>query len=263
MARLFDHANTEYLSVAKLPVSSTPFTVSLWFNTPEDVSSYVAFAIADAASNNYWAIFLSSGGATNDVRANAWDTVTNANANSTTFFLLNKWHHVTAFYISDISRAVLLDGGGKGTNAADISPAGVDTTYIGARRGDFTVDGMLAEVAVWDTTLTDREGMVLASGVPPLFVRPQNRVAYWPLVSAEDFDWDRRFDMTAVNSPGIAPHPPKVLEFWRRYRMRAVTTQGISRLVSWGVPNEWNLRTRLLVRIPRYGFTNFQIPGIV
>ena len=49
---------------------------------------------------------------------------------------------------------------------------------------------------------------MLARGYSPLFVRPQNLVAYWPLIRDEDQDRVGGYDMAAYNTPSVAAHPP-------------------------------------------------------
>jgi len=72
--------------------------------------------------------------------------------------------------------------------------------------------GRIAEPAVWDVSLSDDEIALLAKGFSPLFFRPQNLAAYWPLIALEDIN-DRigGFNMTAVNTPVTADHMPKII----------------------------------------------------
>jgi len=56
--------------------------------------------------------------------------------------------------------------------------------YIGNRPGNTTrsFNGDLAEVAIWNSALTTVQILSLAKGFSPLFVQPQNLIAYWNLI---------------------------------------------------------------------------------
>lgn len=243
-----------------VPVAEPPFTVAGWFYIYDSTAYRAMFTLYLDSANHY--IMQATTG--NQIQAYTEAINIHDEAVTTTTFEDNTWNHAFASFPATNRRIARLNAGGEDIETTDRVPLLPDETYIGIRGTASDMNGRLAELAVWDTALTHAENWQLSNGVPPIFIRPQNLVAYWPLVSAEDLDWFRRYDMTAQNGPTTAIHPPKVLEFWRRYQRRAVTTQAISRLASWGNPNEWNLRVKSLVtRIPRYGFTNFQIPGIV
>lgn len=267
MSRLFNDAASEFLEVARSPILGYPLALLCWAYTDTDTIGEVLMQVQDSASATEFhrlAMMGNIGG--NPIRAQSRSLGAD-NADTTIGFSVDEWTHAAGIFESATSRAALINGGHKGTNADVSNDTGFDSVSIG-RAGDLTpgayFSGMIAEAVVLKVSPTDHQAFQHAQGKPAPFIWSRNEIAaYWPLVSAEDFDWYRRYDMVAFNTPGIAPHPPKVLEFWRRYQMRAVTTQGISRLVSWGVANEWNLRIGSLARIPRYGFTNFQVPGIV
>lgn len=245
MTRLFVAGLTQFLEIDAAPIIAPPFTMSCWFRF-DAVANGSMMWIGDKDNGvNYWAINGNLFGAGDPLQFLARNAAGETITETSTGISIGVWYHALAIARASDDRSILLDAGGEGTSAVNRLPLNADRISIG-RHGDSSpgryMSGAVAEPVVWNTVLTRQEGQKLADGYPAVFIRPQSRVAYWPLTSAEDFDWQRRYDLTAFNTPGVAPHPPKVLEFWRRYRMRAVTTQGISRLVSWGVPNEWNVR---------------------
>ncbi len=246
MARFFNDGSSEYLERDDAPVKAAPLTMACWVWNDDAALGHSAMWLGDKDSGTqFWSLECSGNVAGDPIQFLVVSGGAVATATTTTGYSLNTWHHICAIEKASNDRSVFIDNGNVGANADGRIPSNADRVAIG-RRADLSplryMSGGIAGPAIWNCALTTRERQKLADGCPPPFIRPQSLAVYWPLVSAEDFDWYRRYDLAAFNSPGIAPHPPKVLEFWRRYRMRAVTTQGISRLVSWGVPNEWNVR---------------------
>lgn len=133
-------------------------------------------------------------------------------AATTTGYSANAWQHACGVYTSATSRAAFLNGGGKGTNATNRAPSGLSRTMVGRyNTGASNVysDAAIAEAAIWDTDLTDAEVAILATGVSPLFVRPQNLVFYAPLSGSNgtEIDLIGGASVTWVNSPVKAEHP--------------------------------------------------------
>jgi len=128
----------------------------------------------------------------------------------------DQWNHVAAIFTSSTSRAVFVNGGNKGTNSDSVAVGhNPDLTGIGCyvRIGDqdwFEWNGRIAEVGFWNVALTDEEVAVLAKGYSPLFVRPQNLVAYWPLIregsSIDNMDIVGKYNMDDHHNPTDAPH---------------------------------------------------------
>lgn len=133
-------------------------------------------------------------------------------AATTTGYSANAWQHACGVFTSATSRAAFLNGGGKGTNAISRAPSGLSRTMVGrynAGASNVYADAAIAEAAIWDTDLTDAEVAILATGVSPLFVRPQNLVFYAPLSgsNATETDIIGGASITWVNTPTKAEHP--------------------------------------------------------
>jgi hypothetical protein len=73
--------------------------------------------------------------------------------------------------------------------------------------------------------LTDDEAVILSLGYSPVFVRPANLVAYWPLVgrSSPEPDIVGGYDMTLVGSPTVADHPRIIYSTSDRLGLTAAT----------------------------------------
>ena len=229
MARLFDDGNSEYLSRSDtLGISAYPFTFACWFNSDaalnQTLMSFGSIAQArhqelrlrDPADSDVIMLTYTGGNAF-AATSNQWST--------------NTWHHACGIVAGDADRSVFLDGGGKGTDATSQTFSGVyDRTAIGVRISNNVfaqyMSGNIAEAAVWDVALTDTEVAILAAGYSPLFVRPQNLVAYWPLVRDNDNDIVGGYSLTPTNTPSISAHPRVIYPVSSRTHEYAVAAAG-------------------------------------
>lgn len=134
-----------------------------------------------------------------------------SNAVSVATYATNTWHTVGGVHVSNTSRSVFLNGT-KNTsvgNAAGIT--NVPFLGVGIRYNSLTTPNSpalgisIAEVGVWDAVLTDEEFGILAKGVSPLSVRPQNLKHYIPLVR-DPVDY-MLSPPTVSGSPTIVDHP--------------------------------------------------------
>lgn len=214
MARLFDDGSSEYLERDSAPATATPLTIACWFYQ-DDVAiatNRALLGIFDRSVTNQWFVLKTQMDASYNKFVHAetrsssgWDRAT-----ATAQFSGNTWHHAAAVFTSPTSRTVYLDGGNSATNTTSATPSGLDRISV-ARLGDSSpgnyFSGRIAEVAIWNVALTDAEVAILAADYSPLFVRPQNLVAYWSLIRDEDQDRVGGYDLTAFNTPSIAAHP--------------------------------------------------------
>ena len=195
MARLFDDASSEYLQIEQAVVSGAPFAVSVWARRDANVEC-IPFSLMDKDIGvvGFVIQFLISGDS-NQVRAFANDGGYGI-ATTSTGTTDNVWQHICALFVSSTDRRVLLNAGGKGTNATSRTPANMDRTAIGywaAASPTNYFSGDIAEVAIWD--LSDWTGATnaikadlfetiipaLSSGFSPLMF-PLGLKAYWPLI---------------------------------------------------------------------------------
>jgi hypothetical protein len=131
-------------------------------------------------------------------------------ANTTTGFSVNTWHHACGVYESTTNRHAYIDGGSKGSDTTSNTSDTVTDIGIGnlIRANPIVgMSGRIAEVGIWNVALTDAEVAILAKGYSPLFVRPQNLVVYVPLVGDEDVDIVGGLAFAELHTPGIADHP--------------------------------------------------------
>ena len=230
MARLFDDAASEYLeNTTGTPVSGVPLTMAAWFYCDDVVTwtSRTLIAIQDKDSGDDWIRLYIRAGDANEARAGARSSLGHDHAAATTTYSGNAWHHAGAVFTTTTSRAAYLDGRAKGTNATAITPLALDSVSVG-RIGDSSpgeyMSGRIAEAVVLRIAATDYQVWLHAQGVPAPIVWPGWAIAaYYPLFEVDrDFPLGR-YNMTPFNTPSWAPHPPKVLAWYRKH-MRGSTT---------------------------------------
>ena len=219
MARLFDDAQSEYLKVEQAVKAGVPFIVSIWVKRDADIEC-VPFCIVDKDVDNHsFAIQLLTSGENNFVRA--WSNAGGYGiATTSTSTVDNVWQHICALWVTDTDRRVLLNNAGKGTNATNITPAGMDRTcvgYWGRNNPVHYFSGNVAEVAVWNlsaypgATPSDKADYFEANILPDLAaaVTPDSfqtgLLSYWPLRD-DDLDYEDGFDLTAYNTPSWDTH---------------------------------------------------------
>lgn len=215
MARLFTAANFEYLSIDSPAGIPEPFTMACWFRMNDVTANHALMWVGDKDVANHEHFLMAEGNRAGDpIRASSRDSGGFPNARTSTGYSADTWHHAAGVWAATNDRAAFLDGGGKGTNATNVTVNGEDRTALG-RRADSTpsghADGRIAEAAIWSVALTDQEIAALASGVSPRHMRPGSLAGYWPLFAftgnAPDFSGN---DLTLVdnNTVTTADHAP-------------------------------------------------------
>ena len=212
-ARLFDDASYQNLFVTSTPVSNYPLTMACWLNCDDISYDQIVFTVGDKdVSNHYHALMVNEVSGITYLQSRVIDGGAPANANTTASISANTWHHGCIVHASLTDRAVLLDGGSKGTDTTSRTPANLDAVRIAGRIDDGSLQpysGAIAHAAIWNAALSDSEVALLASGVSPLLVRRDALVAYWPLLG-DDRDVIGQYHMTSVNGPTWTAFPDLV-----------------------------------------------------
>lgn len=252
MSRAFTRASTEYLEISAVPVLGAPLTLACWFRSESATQDQNLIFVGDSGTGtNYFALEASGNVVGDPIKAITRAGEGSIQAVTTSGFSAYTWHFVAGVYASATDRRAMIDYGNWGTDANNRVPAGLDKTSIGRKSdsspGDY-MSGLIAEPVIYNCALTESELLLMASGCPFVFIRPQNIVAGWSLLD-NDYEWMRRFDLVPFNTPGIGHHPPRVLEYWNRVRMRAVTRQGIARMIGRNAPNVWQAQVDATKRL--------------
>ena len=137
----------------------------------------------------------------------------------------NTWYHVVAQY-QYASRELFVDNASAVSQTAnqssDHSTSGLDfkigKAFAGAPGSAYYFDGEITEWAAWDAILTAGEITSLYNGASPLFVRPGNMRAYFPMggpyvgstatAAGAYRDVLNAYDLDETSSPTFAATPP-------------------------------------------------------
>lgn len=226
MARLFDDGSSQNLLSSATPVTAPPFAFACWFNSDILTGGQVLVCVADASAGGDWHLLRLGGYAAGDpVQVQTTAGGSGVLAETTTAYSANTWQHACGLFIATNSRAVLVDGANKGTNADDKTPSGIDRIGVGSLADNTPsqyMSGAIAEAGIWDlsvwpgATAADKADEferlavpALAKGYAPSFF-PLGLEAYWRLIRDEDQDLVGGYDLTAYNAPSIAAHPPQM-----------------------------------------------------
>jgi len=215
MARLFDDGSNEYLELDSAPIVAAPFTMACWFNSDNIALDQTLMFVGDKNFNNRrWNLSIRGDIGGNPIYMVVVDSAGVGVAATSTGYSPNTWHHACGVEAAATDRRVFIDGGSKGINAANRTPASVNRVSIGrvGRTSPFAyMSGLIAEAAIWKVALSDAEVALLAKGFSPLFIQPHNLVRYYPLIRDDDNDWIGGFDLAAFNTPTVAAHPPLIV----------------------------------------------------
>jgi hypothetical protein len=119
---------------------------------------------------------------------------------------ISTWYAQAAVEVSSTSRHVIHETTKSATDTTSVVPAGVDRFRIGSRGNGRFLNGLMAEVAMWNAALTDDEVTSLARGFKPSRVRPQSLQFYAPIVRNIQ-DLRQAVAITNQNTATVADHP--------------------------------------------------------
>ena len=217
MAYNFSGTN-QYLQVGSAIVTSAPLTMACWFNCDSvDLTGCLVSVTNSGIAGGITRLAMFAAGAISGdpVRVIASDAaLKNGIAATTRGYSANFWHHTAGVFTSASSRSVYLDGGNSATDTTSITPTLLDRTNIGVQflqsaggtSGISFMDGLIAEVGIWNAALTAAEIASLAKGMTCDKVRPQSLVFYAPLVR-DLIDQKGGLPITNNNGATVANHP--------------------------------------------------------
>ena len=180
MARNFNGTSAR-IHVSSAVVSAAPYTMACWFRTTSMAHLGTLISINTPPGAQYAGLWFRG-----DIAGDPVDILVESGAGqytvrSTTGCTSGQWHHACGVFTSSTSRTVYLDGGSSATDTNIVTPS-VDRTEVGAWYSSLWFNGDIAEVGIWNIDLTAAEVASLAKGVSPALIRPQNHVAYLPLI---------------------------------------------------------------------------------
>jgi hypothetical protein len=207
------NGTTQYLYTTSVPVSTMPLSICAWFY-PDSLNGYhVLASLSHGTGGATFSLDARGGDAGDPVAASDFRNNTYVSAATTVGYVTGQWQHGAAIFTSNTSRTVYLDGGNSITNTTagggtspTFNKVGIGIYFNGAGSPDAYTDGRIAEVGIWNVSLTAAEVASLAKGMTCDKVRPQNLVFYAPLI--RDLQ-DVRGGLTITNNNAatVATHP--------------------------------------------------------
>lgn len=204
-----------FLRSATAPVTAAPLTIAVWFNIDSAAATRELvglFNSASAAVRNCFDITLVTA---RNLTARTGAAAANVSVTTSTAYTLGTWGHACYVTSSASSRAIYLNGGGKGTDVSSATPSGVNRWSVGlqdntAANNPLTTASLMAEAAVWSAALGDDEVAMLAAGVPAFMVRPSALVAYAPILGAysPEIELVGRNELVIQGTLTAGAHPP-------------------------------------------------------
>lgn len=196
------NGSSSFLEKSTTVITGYPFTVSCMANVADTTNTHTLVSIAYSAGDlDYWRLVANGATAGDPVTIEARRS-TLAAAVTSTGYTANTWFHASAICLSATSRTAYLNAAGAGSNSTNITPANIDRIGIGvldrSTRANYA-NGLIAEVAIWNTNLTTAELTTLSQGYSPTLVRRGNLVVYLPLVGdSRDFVGGTSWTNTSV-----------------------------------------------------------------
>ncbi len=214
MARTFVRTSSQFLEVNSTPITAVPLSMSIWGSSSlvNNFQGALTVDVGTTANEGWWIETLND--APSPMRSVTHDggfffsgTVTRP-VDGTWFFTAGR-------FSGNSSRFARVDQTESSEGTDTKTPSGVAAISIGCRKGQSGSenfwDGDLAEAALWNVSLLDKEFIALAKGYSPLFIRPQNLVFYCPIWGNDSPEIDiiggRQMTLTG-GTPAKADHPP-------------------------------------------------------
>lgn len=200
-------SGTNRIDLPSAIVAGAPCTLACWFNSTSLTVNQNLLALRNVA-NTYYVGIAANGSQVGDP-VQAYTASPAVIAATSAGYSANVWQHAAGVFESSSSRSAFLNGGNKGTNTTTITPLTLTETHLAAFSSSASqrLIGALAEVGIWDVALTDDEIASLAKGFTPDQIRPQNLIAYLPLIrSAQDIkgtSWVASGTLTVADHPRV------------------------------------------------------------
>ena len=179
-----------------------------WFNADQVTTNDYLVSVSSSA-NAYFALAIFGANAGDPVGAFDFSTSYGPFLGlTTTGYSAGTWTHAAGVWSSLSSRTAYINGGSSGTNTSSQNAITLTRAQIAANAAAATnrMNGLIAEVGIWNAALTDAEIASLAKGMTCDKIRPQSLVFYAPLVR-DLIDQKGGLTITNNNSATVANHP--------------------------------------------------------
>lgn len=228
------NGTTSTLELGSALVTAAPLSMACRVNpaTVATQQSFVCISQKASASGDFFQLLVNATGGP-IYRALAAGVAGAATGTNNTMQAL-RWNSLFGIERSSASRMLISNGQQFVTNTTSITPSGLNTTNVSARYVASViaqwVNGLMADVAVWNADLSVSEAMAYAAGTPPDQIRPQNLILFLPL-DRDIFDRSFRqnvFTNTAcVINSGADPNTIRGGSARRKYFGASPTVPGL------------------------------------
>lgn len=193
-----------------------PITVGAWINP--DALANAGIYTNNKTDTNHRGVWLALSGGSGDVEASFGDGAGNASSDRRTRVCAvgvttGAWQYISASYRGNTDFSIYRNGvdGGAGTASGSGSGLGYNTG-AGGRSGSYGgssfLNGRIAEVAVWNVSLSTAEHLALAKGASPFLVRPGSLIQYFPFWFSNSIDLSPQHINATSMAGTAANHAP-------------------------------------------------------
>jgi hypothetical protein len=206
MAYDFVRSSSQTLSTTTAPATTYPFTIAAFarWKTGADADDGLVSLNSSAPATNQFTLAFDD--ADFKVYAVARAGGSASFGTGTTGLSADTWGHAVGLFTSSTSRRPYLNAVAAAVDTNSRSPTGIDRMVLGARVTAQFLNGLMAEVAIWDVALNDAEITSLSKGFSPRRIRPQSLKFYAPLIRTLQ-DLRGALTITNNNSATVAAHP--------------------------------------------------------
>lgn len=217
MSRTLNGSTANWMDYTSgMPIGSsfaTPYTISAWVKPAAATADMCAVGMMNGANTEGQLLLCRGAQAGDPVSVRSVNGGTNY-ANTSSSFGTGTWQHVCGRGGGSGGSYALqatLDGAGEGTGTGNQSNASGPIIKVGhGFSTNEAFNGDIAEIAVWDISLSDAEVSQLAAGTAPTSVQAGNLKMYCRLLGTTSPEPDDVgvFDLTLNGSvPAGADHP--------------------------------------------------------
>lgn len=210
MARSFSSASSQYLNLGTAAGLQITGDISISFSMKTSTTSALVIMSCYNGSSPYtgWGVGI---GQTTVGKLCYWSSGNGAWRGSNTSVNDNAWRHcgITVNGTGASAGKFFVDGVADGTFTQTAPGAWTGQKVIGYNNELVYFNGSLAEMAVWNVSLTAAEMAALSAGYSADQIRPGSLVAYWPLIGrlSPEIELWSGYNGTLTNAPAQDAHP--------------------------------------------------------
>ena len=159
----FDSASSEYISIGTSDLVSGVFSISMWIKR-ETNGQMILISKDDVGSNRTFNAYFNSSGALNFFMSNTGAFLSNKRTITSNTITDTNWHHLVFINNGDTTNSqIFIDGteatySTHNTGISNLHSSSVENKIGTQGSGQNYFNGLIDEVAIWNTALTDGTG---------------------------------------------------------------------------------------------------------